>query len=151
MYNEIYIIFEIYITCFVIIVILASLSIFTLWSSDDKQSSFLTELSSNWSKNSSFSILLIQSCMVSSCLLSKHLYILYGYCVETNHSCKGSFHIKWTPLWPAKSPILLKIGYVVLMTHKKNRKHDFWPPSGLYGHPKVLKLQSSKMAYQPYL
>ena len=33
----------------------------------------------------------------------------------------GSFHIKWTPLRPAKSPIWLKIGYVVLMTHTNKK------------------------------
>ena len=36
-------------------------------------------------------------------------------------AASGSFHIKWTPLRPAKSPIWLKIGYVVLMTHTNKK------------------------------
>ena len=34
---------------------------------------------------------------------------------------KGSFHIKWLHLRSAKSPIWLKIGYVVLMTHTNKK------------------------------
>ena len=68
----------------------------------------------------------------------------------------GSFHIKWTPLRPAKSPIWLKIGYVVLMTHT-NKKWKTWflifgPQEGFTGlrncrfYPKMLPIRPTLRA-----